>query len=160
MPVKMKIKSVLFVLFFLSTGAVVLLSCEKKNESCTESNISKSGGDDSHNMGLNCMQCHKSGGEGEGCFNAAGTVYNQALTATVSSGTVKFFTGPNGTGNLVKSIAIDSKGNFHTTEAVDVSNLYPAITGPSGTTQYMTTKPPTGACNSCHGVSTDKLWSN
>ncbi len=156
----MKINSVLFVLFFISIGTLFTMSCEKKNESCSESNISKAGGDDSHNMGMNCMQCHTSGGEGEGCFNVAGTVYNQAQTATVSSGTVKFYTGPNGTGSLVKSIAIDSKGNFHTTEAVDVSNLYPAITGPSGTTQYMSTKPPTGACNSCHGVSTDKLWSN
>lgn len=156
----MKIYTVLFMFFFLSVGTVLTMSCEKNNESCTESNISESGSDDSHNMGLNCMQCHTSGGGGKGCFNVAGTVYNQAQTATVSSGTVKFFTGPNGTGNVVKSIAIDSKGNFHTTEAVDVSNLYPAITGPSGTTQYMSTKPPTGACNSCHGVSTDKLWGN
>lgn len=155
-----KINSILLLFFTVSTLVLVNSSCEKNKSTCSESNISKAGGDDSHNMGMNCMQCHTSGGEGEGCFIAAGTVYNQSFNATLSSGNVKFYTGPNGSGNLVKTIAIDSKGNFHTTEAVDVSNLYPAITGPNGTTQYMSSKPGTGSCNSCHGASTDKLWGN
>lgn len=156
----MKAQTILVFTFIASSILIFATSCKKNSESCSESNISKAGGDDSHNMGMNCMQCHTSGGEGEGCFIAAGTVYNQAQSSTISSGTVKFYTGPNGSGTMVKSIAIDSKGNFHTTESVDVTNLYPAITGPNGTTQYMSTKAATGACNSCHGVSTDKLWAD
>ena len=156
----MKVNSLLIAVFACLTGVVLLMPSCEKHESCGESNISSAGSNESHNMGKNCMECHTSGGEGEGCFNVAGTAYNAALTSTLGSGTIKFYSGPNGTGTLVKTVAIDSKGNFHTTESVNVTNLYPAITGPGGTTQYMSSKPATGACNSCHGSSTDRLWAN
>ena len=61
---------------------------------------------------------------------------------------------------LEDMLKIDSKGNFHTTESNDYTGLFPAITGPNGTTNYMSTVVPAGACNSCHGVSTAKLYAN
>lgn len=155
----MKVNTLLFSAFVLMTIVMATPSC-KKNGKCDEDNISEAGGDDSHNFGNNCMQCHTSGGEGEGCFSVAGSVSNSNLTAPLTAGTVKLYTGPNGTGTLKHSIQIDSKGNFHTTEAIDYTGLYAAITGPNGTTNYMGSSLSNGACNSCHGSATAKLYAN
>lgn len=155
----MKIYSKLLLIFL----GVILVSpffgCEKEGE-CDEVNISSAGSDESHNFGMNCMQCHVSGGEGEGCFTVAGSSTGADLITHLSSGSVKLYTQPNGGGTLKHVIKIDSKGNFHTTEQIDMTGLYPAITGPGGTTKYMSSSPGNGACNSCHGVSTDKIWAN
>lgn len=133
-----------------------ILACNKNNENVT--NISSTGSNKSHNMGQNCMNCHTSGGKGEGIFKAAGTVYNAAKTATLSSGTVYLYTGPNSTGSLKATIAIDAKGNFYTTESIDFSGgLYPSIQGAT-TKNHMSTSISTGQCNSCHNNTTDKLW--
>jgi hypothetical protein len=77
-----KINSILISLFLVSTSLIVFNSCEKE-EACDEDNISEQGDDESHNMGQNCMQCHKLGGEGEGCFVVAGTVYDTLSTNTL-----------------------------------------------------------------------------
>lgn len=110
-------------------------------------------------MGQNCMNCHRSGGQGEGWFNVAGTVYNATATQNVPNATVYLYTGPNGTGTLKYTVEVDAKGNFFTTEAIDFgTGLYPAIQG-NTTTQYMSTSITTGACNSCHtGIATPRLW--
>lgn len=155
----MKINTMLFLTFLISSMLLALPSCEKDGK-CNETNISESGGDESHNFGLNCMSCHVSGGEGEGCFSIAGRVSNSSLTSPLTAGTVKLFTEVNGGGTLKHTIEIDSKGNFHTTESIDYTGLYAAIIGSSGTTNYMSTSLSSGACNSCHGASTSKLWAN
>ena len=144
---------------FLATVLVFTFPSCKKNK-CGDTNVSFSGGSKSHNFGQNCLNCHKSGGEGEGCFNVAGSASNSALTSNLTGGTIKLYTGAGGTGTLKYTIQIDSKGNFYTTESIDYSGLYPAITGTSGATSYMSSSLNTGACNSCHGVSTGKIFSN
>lgn len=154
-----KLNLVLFGLLINLSIALSVTSC-KKNSKCNEENISSSGSDESHNFGQNCLECHKSGGKGEGCFTVAGSVSNSSLTSPLSSGTVRFFTAPNGGGTLMHSVDIDAKGNFHTTESFEVSGLYPAITGSNGITHYMSTSLSSGACNSCHGPSTTKLFAN
>jgi hypothetical protein len=144
-------------LFFgLIIGLFTLASCQKY-WACKEENISSAGSNKSHNKGMNCMQCHVSTGEGEGCFNVAGTVYQSNLQNTVSSGKVELYTGPNGSGTLKYTIAIDGKGNFYTTDNVDYTGLYPKVTGPSGASISMGSPLSTGACNSCHGLSTGKI---
>jgi hypothetical protein len=100
--------------FLIISGMLFFQSCEKEHEGCDEDNISITGDDDSHNQGQNCMQCHKNGGEGEGCFVVAGTVYDSLQTSTVQSGLIEFYTEPNGGGQKMKTIEIDSKGNFDT----------------------------------------------
>jgi hypothetical protein len=147
-----KINSILFSLYIVSSSLLFFYSCEKE-EACDEDNISKQGDDDSHNMGQNCMQCHKLGGEGEGCFVVAGTVYDTLSINTLNSGKIELFTGPDGTGNLVHTIQVDSKGNFYTTENFDIAGLYPVLTGPSGNKSYMGSSLTTGQCNSCHSSS-------
>jgi hypothetical protein len=149
------------ILFFIPISmlfAVVLFSCEKEG-ACDEYNVSEINGDDSHNFGNNCIQCHQSGGEGEGCFNVAGSVKNNLLTAPATSGQVEFYTLPNGGGTLTYTVPIDSKGNFYSTEAMSVSGLYPAIKNATGT-MYMSSTLSSGACNSCHGNSTGALYAN
>jgi hypothetical protein len=154
----MKFYSSLTIVFLATILIFTFPSC-KKNK-CGDTNVSFSGGSKSHNFGQNCLNCHKSGGEGEGCFNVAGSASNSALTSNLTGGTIKLYTGAGGTGTLKYTIQIDSKGNFYTTESIDYSGLYPAISGPSGATSYMSSSLNTGACNSCHGVSTGKLFSN
>jgi hypothetical protein len=106
------------------------------------------------------MNCHKQGGEGEGWFNVAGTVYDSLKTATLPNATVNLYTGPNGTGTLKYTILVDGKGNFYTTNYIDFTGgLYPSVQG-TNSTHYMSSTISMGQCNSCHGVSTDKLWAN
>ena len=155
----MKIYTFLFCAFIGSTILLATPSC-KKNKDCTETNISVAGGNDSHNFGMNCMNCHKSGGEGKGCFTVAGSVSNSSLTSPLTAGTVKLYTAADGGGTLKYSIQIDSKGNFHSTESIDYTGLYAAITSANGTTNYMDSQLSSGSCNSCHGASTSKLFGN
>jgi mono/diheme cytochrome c family protein len=140
----------------LFSGIISFSSC-KKNDQAT--NISAAGDTESHNTGRNCMECHKSGGNGKGAFQAAGSVYDSTKTSTYSNVIVKLFTLENGGGTLRATINGDANGNFFTTEAIDFSgNLYPAVYGTSGNVKYMASSISSGACNSCHGSSTAKIW--
>lgn len=152
-----KVNGLLGVVLIGATVALSLNSCNG-TYACHDDNISAAGADDSHNKGQNCMVCHQAKGEGEGCFIAAGTVYDQNLLNTVSSGKVDFYTGPNETGTLKQTILIDSKGNFYTTADFSPVGLYPVVTGPTGNKKEMGSALTSGACNSCHGSSTDNLW--
>lgn len=153
-----KLKIALISIFFLFTVALTQQACNKSNN-CDDSKTSTAGGDDSHHNGENCMTCHTSGGKGEACFNLAGSVYDNTGTSPVNSGTINLYTGPNGTGTLVSSIKVDSKGNFYTSEPVNFSGgVYPAYTNGSGTqTKHMSSSIGTGQCGSCHGNSTGKI---
>ncbi len=152
-------------IFIAAASFIMIQSCKKdsKNEigngsENNETKISAQGGGSSHNMGQNCMSCHKQGGSGEGWFSAAGTVYDSLLTSAYPNAVVKLYTGPDGTGTLKKTIQADAKGNFFTTEAIDFgTGLYPSVSGGS-ITKYMSSAITAGQCNGCHGVSTDKIW--
>ena len=144
-------------LFVFGMLVFAMVSCKKENAKVISANSETK----SHNMGQNCMNCHKSGGEGKGVFKVAGTVYNAALNQTSSNGTVYLYSGSNGSGTLVATIEVDGKGNFFTTETVDFgSGLYPVVMGPGQDKHYMGSTITNGECNSCHGVSTSKIWVN
>ena len=152
MKMNFRIFSALILMIF------IFQSCEE-NEN--ESLVSANNGTKSHNMGLDCMNCHKSGGEGEGLFIVAGTVYNSGFTAVQPNGIVKLYTGANGTGTLKGTIPVDGKGNFYTTNTLDFTGgLYPAVTNTTGSVSYMSSPVTNGKCNSCHGSSTDKIFVN
>lgn len=158
---KIKLTTAIIIAF---TSFMLVQSCKKdnKNENSVENNnvtnISTLGSNESHNLSQNCMNCHKQGGTGKGWFNAAGTVYDSIGTSTYPNATVKLFTGPNGTGTLKNTIQVDALGNFYTTETIDFgTGLYPSVKG-SSTTKYMPSTIANGQCNSCHGVSTGKIW--
>lgn len=141
-------------LFSILMIAVIAQSCNKN-----ETKISQANGR-SHNAGRNCMDCHHSGGEGEGWFTAAGTAYNATDSGIYRNAVVQLYTQPTGRGTLVATIYGDASGNFYTTSAIDFSaGLYPVIVGSTGT-NYMHTLLTVGACNSCHGVSQTKIIAN
>jgi len=153
-------KSILAAGFFISLTLMFVLiqSCEKENEN--ESKISSNGSGESHHTGIDCMSCHKQGGSGEGWFNIAGTVYESTKTSGYPNASVKLYTGPNGTGTLKYTIQVDALGNFYTTDNIDFgSGLYVAVQG-NTLTKNMSSAVTAGQCNSCHGVSTDKIWTN
>ncbi len=138
---------------FISTLvlSLTLLSCEKKISSYSES--------ESHYAGQDCMQCHKSGGDGEGNFKVAGTVYDSSKTVVYPKTTVKLYTEPLGGGDVIKTIEVDALGNFYTTERVKFKkDVYPSVIGINGDEKFMGTPITTGSCNSCHGISTSRLW--
>ena len=139
-------------LCFTAALFLVIQSCNKRNET----KISAAGGTKSHNMGQNCMNCHVSGGRGEGWFNAAGTAYSSITNTVCKNPVVQLYTERNGGGQLVATINGDAYGNFYTTESINFgSGLYPVVTG--GGANFMTQSITQGACNSCHGVSTAQI---
>ena len=154
----MKLKSKIPLALIL--GFAILQSCSEENGygSIINSTI---GSNASHNMGQNCMNCHKPGGGEAPVWKIAGTVYNDAFTATNSNATVKLYTGPNETGILKYTIQVDAKGNFYTTSPIDFKGgLYPSVTGATST-YSMSTPIESGACNSCHNsVIKSKIGAN
>jgi hypothetical protein len=158
----MKLKQ-LMILAFVSVSVMTLNSCSKndEDESSGEVKISETGGDESHNSGQNCMNCHKSGGNAEGIFTVAGTVYNNQLTSINPNAVIRLYTLPGGGGTLRGTVYADSKGNFFTTAGIDFSGgLYPSVTGTSGNVAYMASSTTQGACNACHGSSTARIFVN
>jgi hypothetical protein len=151
------LKKTSFPLFMILSFGIFFLtqSCQKNNET----NISGYNDTESHNMGQNCMNCHNPDGKGQGSFVAAGTVYDSLFTTRRKNGTVKLYTGLKATGTLRATIEVDGNGNFYTTEDIDFSGgIYPTITGSEGDIHYMTSSIQMGQCNSCHGVTTNKIW--
>ncbi|MEX1188345.1 MAG: hypothetical protein WED33_03740 [Bacteroidia bacterium] len=141
---------------FVSLFAFALLnnSCNHLNELTT--NISEANSSQSHNSGQNCVNCHKKGGDGDGWFTISGTAYAQN-NVTASNVVVNLYTQPNGKGELRKTINGDLLGNFYTTDIQAFGGgLYPAISY-NGQTSYMSSSILQGACNSCHGISTDRI---
>lgn len=111
----------------------------------------------SHNAGQDCMRCHLPDGAGEICWRIAGTIYDQNGQSPMAGASVRFFTGPQGTGNLQYSITSDANGNIHTSDDIAFGNgLFPAIVNGSDTA-FMTEPIHDGACNRCHGVSTARV---
>lgn len=104
------------------------------------------------------MSCHVSGGSGKGWFTTAGTVYDSTQTSVYPNSTVKFYSGSNATGSLIAIIQVDQLGNFYTTENINYGDgLYVAVEG-SEASINMISKVTSGQCNSCHGGSTDRIW--
>ena len=148
-----------FILLIAPICLIIALNACEKEGACDEYNVSASGANKSHNFGNNCMQCHYAEGNGEGCFVAAGSVSNSQLTGNATGGQVEFYTQANGQGSLKYTLQIDNKGNFYSTESMDINGLFPAVKNANGTL-YMSTAISTGACNSCHNPSTNPLHSN
>ena len=153
---KLKLRTSLALAFPLLL--IVLLSCGKEGEN--EQKVSANGTSRSHHTGQNCMSCHSPNGSGEGWFTVAGSAYDNAKINAYANTTVNLYTGINGTGTLKYTIWGDAAGNFYTTENINFgSGLYVSVKGTAGP-KYMTTAITTGQCNSCHGVTTDKIWTN
>ena len=134
---------------------IAFLSCNHSKN--IEDNNSKHGSTESHNQGMNCMQCHKKGGEGEGWFYIAGTAYTNNGQLPAPNVTLLLFTEANGQGVVKKTVDGDALGNFYSTDILGFgTGLYPAVVY-NNDTLYMGSSITQGSCNSCHGVSTPKI---
>lgn len=130
--------------------------------------VSESGGSDvtssshygetySHRAGENCVACHRQGGDGAGWFTVAGTVYEPNLTVVNPDTTIRLYTGPGATGDLVGTIEVDGRGNFFTTRAIDFERgLYPVLYG-KREVEYKALVTTSGECSRCHGVRVERL---
>jgi len=73
---------------------------------------------------------------------------------------LKLYTGINETGTLKYTIQVDAKGNFYTIENIDFgTGLYPSVQG-TLEANHMQSATTSGACNSCHNISPDKIRTN
>ncbi len=150
-------KKILLLAVLIISTVTVFQSCSKgKNET----KISNYNDTESHKAGRNCMNCHYDGGSGEGWFTIAGTVYDSLKNSPYPNATIRLYSGPNGTGSLMGTIEVDGLGNFYTTNQINFENgLYVSVSG-NTTTKNMITPINSGQCNSCHGESTDRIWTN
>jgi hypothetical protein len=140
-------KKLLFMLVF--GMALWVCSCENENEGEVGGSSGTSG--TSHNTGKNCMGCHR--------FTAAGSVYNKALTAAFPGAIVKLTTQANGAGTVLGTFTVNKSGSFYTSSSINFgSAVYVCVTGSAGNVKYMNSAISSGACNSCHGSSTAKIW--
>lgn len=148
-------KKILAITIMVLSTMVLSQSCEKEEN---ETKISSCNDTESHKIGQDCMNCHYSGGSGEGWFTIAGTVYDSLKTSPYPNATIKLFSAPNETGNLIGTIEVDGLGNFYTTNQIEFGNgLYTSVSG-NTTTRHMVTPITSGQCNSCHGQSADRIW--
>ena len=128
----------------------VLFACEKEDDGEEVGGQSTAAGT-SHNTGKNCMSCHQ--------FTAAGSVYNKALSSGFTGAVVKLTTQANGAGTVMGTFSDNKSGRFYTSSSINYGNgIYVSVTGSTGSTKHMNSAITTGACNSCHGSSTSKVW--
>ena len=146
---------------------LALYSCEKEANDNNDSQhppndtttlISFYNGKLSHQQGNNCQSCHQKEGSGKGWFNISGSVYDSTLMQVFPNATVRLFDGINGTGNIIYTLEVDSLGNFYTTDSIDFgTGLYVKVEGVQANVQ-MGSAITSGACNKCHGVTTNRIW--
>lgn len=153
--IKGSFKNLYLVLLLLSL-TIVISGCEKDDNKVMNS---QKDGTDSHKHGEDCMSCHSSGGSGEGVFTIAGSIYNDDMLTPYPNGTVELKIDIAGSVNMVKTLEVDARGNFYTTDPFDFSEgAYTSIWSINGKEYDMNSKISSGSCNSCHGNSTEKLW--
>jgi len=116
------------------------------------------GDNDSHRSGQNCQSCHRPGGDGDGVFTIAGTVFDGNNPTVVKPNViVRLFALPDQSSALIKEIEVDAKGNFYTTAAIPFgTGLFAVVVDGTMSSPFMTA-PVTasdGACNSCHDGNT------
>lgn len=153
----MSIKRNILYFVFLGASVVGIISCSKTDLGI--SLISNHSLSISHNLNTNCMNCHTRGGTAKSYFTAAGTVYDSFQNNAYPNTYIRFYTQPNGGGELKYTIKGDLKGNFYTTEEMDFSaGLYPSVQG-NNAPKYMNKPVYIGQCNSCHNKKiTSSIW--
>jgi hypothetical protein len=131
--------------FFIGLISILLLavSCEKENENA---------GNGSHNAGRNCLSCHTN-------FKLAGSVYGKSLSSAYSGATINVTSQASGAGTVLATLTSDNSGNFYTGSTINFgTGVFVSVKGTSGTVKNMGAAITSGACNSCHGSSTSKMW--
>lgn len=137
-------------------GVLVALDACKHGK--CEDGGSSSAGRHSHNAGRDCMGCHLPDGEGEGCWTVAGSLYSPGGQHAPAGTRTLLFTRPLGQGDVAIELGSDQSGTIYTSNSLDFGlGLFPAVIGAAGDTVFMDESIRDGACNRCHGSSTDRV---
>ncbi len=103
------------------------------------------------------MNCHKEGGDGEGLFTVAGTVYHADQTTPYPNAVVILSTVSSH--SIAAAIEVDAKGNFYTTEVDWAGGLNASVADDMTASGSMISILTNGACNSCHdGTTVDRIY--
>jgi hypothetical protein len=137
-------------LLLVAGVSLVFFACEKEEDEDNvvgQSAITQT----THNTGNDCLSCHK--------FTVAGSVYNKSFASGYTGAIIKITSEPNGTGTLMGTFTSNKSGSFYTSGNINFgTGVYVSVTGSSGVVKSMATAVKTGACNSCHGSSSSKIW--
>ena len=145
----MKSIKVLLMAITLFAGLGMWFACENEGDDNEDGA--------NHNVGNDCLVCHKTGGGGKGVFSAGGTVFIAGTTIGATGATIKLFATDDGGGSPIATMISEVGGNFYTRSSINFgTGLYVKATSAKGTSS-MISPITTGACNSCHGVSADKI---
>ncbi|WP_455205648.1 hypothetical protein [Kaarinaea lacus] len=121
--------------------------------------------------GQDCAACHGPGNVSIGNFTVSGSVFDYTnLSTPYNNALIKLYTGPNGSGDLVKALEVDMDGNFYTTDEINwktsQGGLFPVLSdladAPAGHEVHMP-KPVVpigrllGSCNACHRLSAPEI---
>lgn len=104
--------------------------------------------DESHKNGQNCMNCHVAGGEGEGIFTIAGSVYQSDLSNPYPNSTVKLY--DTNLSSIIYTLPVDGLGNFYTTKSIDLSSGCLPQVSDQQLLKQMASSTTIGSCNGCH----------
>lgn len=159
--IKMKLRGIISLLTLFFAFFIILVSCSHYDIEKARKNISKNADTESHNNGLNCMNCHKTGGKGYGWFTIAGSIFKGNNVTPNGNGKIYLYSDPNGQGTLKYTLDVDGLGNFFTTESANFEGgLYPVHENSQGVKKYMQTPIISGQCQSCHNVTTPAIWND
>jgi hypothetical protein len=123
--------------------------------------LSRVNGNTSHNFGTDCSSCHsKSKEDAVSHFTVSGSVLNESRTLISKNAVIHLSLTPRAR-KIISTIFADSLGNFFSNEEIDFSKgLYPSLYGTLGIDEdrkHMRIPVFNGNCNSCHGISEEKL---
>lgn len=145
----------IMVCMVMLAGLFVWFSCKKDGGE----NDGADGGAN-HNVGNNCLVCHKAGGGGDGIFTAGGSVFKAGTTTGATGAVINLYPTSDLNGTPVATMTSAVGGNFYTKSAINFgTGLYVKITYNLGSVS-MSQPLTSGACNSCHGVSVGKITVN
>ena len=148
------LKLMKIILLTLVVSSLLLVSCTRSGAGkCTETNVSTASRS-SHNRGLDCATCHRSGQSGRGCFTVCGSSF-QKDTVTPMQNAVMVLFSKDENGIIIgasKPIPLDKSGNFYTTESTSFAGKYPAIIQNGDTSIMLEPLTNNASCNKCHAT--------
>ena len=106
-------------------GTIATMSLGSCKHGCKDGHASLHSGTESHNMGLNCQDCHHDDGEGEVCWQVCGTAYDSISGNTMADVTVRLWTELGDSGQLTRQTKKAQSGR-RTSQSCDLARSAPA----------------------------------
>jgi len=134
-------------------SGISLISCDNAKKNL----ISQHGQSKSHKAGRECLECHRSGGSGSGNFALAGTVYQSDGISVYPNASIQIWTESMASGTILETIEVDAKGNFFTTDPIEINSGYFFAAVDNNLAAHMLAPVTNGACNDCHDSQNSRI---